>query len=241
MRRRMVALLTGWLLAAAWPSAAWAGMPSPLPTDVAQVLRLTESAHARFQAISFFLVVLLGSALLVWWLWNRLTTDLPRLPRLSYAKALAVVVLWGLGFLVVLTMIAATRELMTPGTWQKQGLLYSVPTQPPSPEDRHRAAARRESLKRLHDSLSLYAAQHKGRFPANDKTPAIDPAHWELPGGPGLRYRYVPGRSAGVSSAIIVYEPAIYGDDPFVLRANGEIAIMPEAALDKALAAEKQP
>lgn len=241
MRPRMVALLAGLLLAAAWPPSAWAGMASPLPSDVLRTLRLTESAHARFQAISFFLVVLLGSALVVRWMWNRLAQDSARLPRLSYAKSLAVVTLWGLGVLVVLTMIAATRELMTPGVWQKQGLLYSVPAPPTPPEDRHRVAERRENLQRLQDSLWAYAVQHDGRFPADDKDTAIAPARWELPGVPGLRYRYVPGQSAGHSSAIVAYEPAVYGDDPFVLRANGEIAIVRAAELFKAPGGEKQP
>ena len=49
------------------------------------------------------------------------------MPRISYGKSLALVVIWGLLFLVVLTMIAAAREMMTPGTWQKQGLLYKLP------------------------------------------------------------------------------------------------------------------
>ena len=61
------------------------------------------------------------------WLWNRFVRDFPKLPRLGFGQSLTVVVLWGLLFLVVLTMIAGTRELMTPGTWQKKGLLYSLP------------------------------------------------------------------------------------------------------------------
>jgi hypothetical protein len=109
------------------PSVAWAGMPSMLPSEIPQVLRLTESAAARYQAISFFLVVLLLSAVVVRWLWNRLSVDFPKLPRLSFLRSLAIVFAWGLLLLVVLTMIAGTRELMTPGVWQKQGLLYHLP------------------------------------------------------------------------------------------------------------------
>jgi len=87
----------------------------------------------RLEAISFFVLALLLSALLIRWLWNRLTPDFPRLPRLSYGKSLAIVVLWGSLFLVVLTMIAATRETMTPGVWAKQGLLYHIPTAATTP------------------------------------------------------------------------------------------------------------
>ncbi len=115
---------------------AMAGMPSPLPTDVAKTLRLTEAAEMRLEAISFFVAVLLVSPLLVRWLWNSVARDFPRMPRITYGKSLALVVIWGLLFLVVLTMIAATRELMTPGAWQKQGLLYKLPPSqsPAAPE-----------------------------------------------------------------------------------------------------------
>ena len=109
------------------PAVTWAGMPLPLVTDVARVLRLTDSSRARLEAISFFLVILLLAAVVVRWLWNRLTLDFPKLPRITYAKSLGVVVTWGLLFLVVLTMIAATREMMMPGVWEKQGLLYRIP------------------------------------------------------------------------------------------------------------------
>ena len=42
----------------------------------------------RYEAISFFLVVLLLSALVVRWLWNRLALDFPKLPRMTFGKAL---------------------------------------------------------------------------------------------------------------------------------------------------------
>ena len=108
-------------------SPAMAGMPTLLPFDVAKVLRLTGPAEMRLEAISFFVVALLVSPLVVRWLWNSVARDFSRMPRITYCKSLALVVIWGLLFLVVLTMIAATRELMTPGTWQKQGLLYKLP------------------------------------------------------------------------------------------------------------------
>ena len=108
-------------------SPAMAGMGSPLPFDVAKALHLTEPAEMRLEAISFFVAVLLISPLAVRWLWNAVARDFPHMPRISYGRSLALVAIWGLLFLVVLTMIAATRELMTPGAWQKQGLLYKLP------------------------------------------------------------------------------------------------------------------
>ena len=121
-RRLAVRLLAG-LAAALVSSNTWAGMPYP----TTETWTLTELGTRRFEAISFFLFVLLLSTVAVRWLWNRFVRDFPRLPRLSFRQSLAVVVLWGLLFLVVLTMIAGTRELMTPGTWQHKGLLYSIP------------------------------------------------------------------------------------------------------------------
>jgi hypothetical protein len=58
--------------------------------------------------------------------WNGLRRDFAWLPYLSYFKACCVVVLWGLLFVVVLTMISGARELMTPGAWEKNGLTYKL-------------------------------------------------------------------------------------------------------------------
>jgi hypothetical protein len=110
------------------PASAWAGMPYVGSTELARSTVLSDSGRLRYEAISFFVVVLVLAALAVRWLWNRLAIDFPRLPRMTFGKAFGVVVLWGLLFLVVLTMIACTREMMTPGVWERQGLLYKIPT-----------------------------------------------------------------------------------------------------------------
>ena len=65
-------------------------------------------------------------ALLVKLLWNYLAKDFSKLPPMTYRKALAAVTLWGLLFLLVLTMISGARELMTPGAWEKQGATYKL-------------------------------------------------------------------------------------------------------------------
>ena len=103
------------LLASSAP--AHAGMPMVMLTDIAK---------ARMDTISFFMALLLLCALFVKLLWNYLAKDFPRLPRLTYRKALAAVILWGLVFLIVLTMISGARELMTPGAWEKQGATYRL-------------------------------------------------------------------------------------------------------------------
>ena len=107
-------------------SNAVAGMPSPLPSDdeLVRVFRLNDTVDQRVQVISFFVVGLLLCAAVVRWLWNYAGRELP-LPRLGYGKALAGVVLWGLLFLIVLTMISGARELMTPGV-EEAGLHLST-------------------------------------------------------------------------------------------------------------------
>ncbi len=97
---------------------AMAGMPYP-PT-------LTDMSRLRVEAISFFLFILLASAGLIRLLWNGLRSSFPRLPRLSYVGSIGLVMLWGLLFIVVLTMISGARELMTPGAWEKQGATYRL-------------------------------------------------------------------------------------------------------------------
>lgn len=114
MWKRLAALVAG---VALWPGVAQAGMRSYTLTDVARL---------RFENMSFFLLVLLVSAGVIQLLWNYLRRDFVRLPRLSYPKALGIVVLWGLLFILVLAMVAGARELMTPGAWEKQGTAYHL-------------------------------------------------------------------------------------------------------------------
>jgi hypothetical protein len=101
-----------------WLIAPLAGMPAPF--------RLSDLARMRIEAISFFGVILLISAAFIRLLWNGLRNAFPRLPCLSYPKALALVVLWGLLFVVVLAMISGARELMTPGAWERGGATYRL-------------------------------------------------------------------------------------------------------------------
>ena len=229
---RLFAFVGPWSLA---PGVARAGMGSVLPTDWERAMRLTDSAHARLEAISFFLAALLVSAVVVRWLWNRLAKDFARLPRLTFGKSLAVVAVWGLLFLVVLTMIATTREAMTPGSWRKVGMLYEVIQPPaPPPADTQQTAERTRHFERLKAALWSYAAGHDGRFP-DAAEPSIPPSLWDVPGGAGLHYLYVPRLSVRDHSAILAYEPAVYGDDRLVLRSSGELVMTRTADIVKQL------
>src|SRR4051812_13073607 len=97
---------------------AWAGM--------AGAITLREIAKIRLQNLSFFIMVLLLSAALIRWVWNGLRKDFTRLPHLSYFKALGLVMLWGLLFVLVLAMISGARELLTPGAWERNGAPYRL-------------------------------------------------------------------------------------------------------------------
>src|SRR5437588_1884747 len=139
-----------------------------------------------FQTISFSLMTLLVSAAAIQFLWNRLLRDFTSLPRLTYGKAVGVVVLWGLLFILVLTMISGARELMTPGAWQKQGFTYKLPETTPAAVEPSPLTLRKQNLERLRTVLLHYAATHKGQFPAQSEVLDLAPELWELPESAGL-------------------------------------------------------
>ncbi len=76
------------------------------------------------------------STIAVWGLWNFVARDSGWLPRISLARAICVVLLWGSLFVVVLTMISGARELLTPGAWQKNGVTYQLTPEVNAPGDR---------------------------------------------------------------------------------------------------------
>lgn len=236
-------VLAACLCFSAWPASAVAGMPSFVPDESTRRLVLTDAGRLRYEAVSFFLVMLLLSALAVHLLWNYLARDLPALPRLSFAKSLGVVAMWGLLVLVVLTMIAAAREMMMPGSWKKQGLLYTLsdsPTAKPAAQEspkyvaRNLNSVRRKGLEDLKAALWKYAAEHKGKLPPADDH-AISDKLWEVGGIVGARYRYVAGLALSEDSRIVVFEPAVHGDDRFVLRLNGRMELLSSDAIRKEL------
>jgi hypothetical protein len=210
-----------------------AGMP---------MVTLSEIASMRLEAISFFLIVFLMSSGLVWKIWNSARKDFPRLPHLSYWRATGLVALWGLLFLLVLTMISGARELMTPGAWHKQGLTYKLV------DDDQAAKAianqpeleRRRSLDRLRAALWTYARHHAGKFPANNSPPEIPDEVWVVPDPSGMRYLYTSGLVADEGKAPLAYEPGIFGKDRFVLLSSGAIVRMSDEDLRGAMA-ERRP
>jgi hypothetical protein len=157
MHARLHVGLAAWLICAFFATTAEAGMGAPTLENVPDLIfadrpqhqtlddvpshsTLSKLARLRLNAISFFLVLVLASGWAVKLIWNSLAKDFPKLPRISYLRSLGLVALWGLLFVLVLTMISGARELMTPGAWRKKGLTYELvepadqsPRQAPEP------------------------------------------------------------------------------------------------------------
>lgn len=220
-----------------------AGMPALLPTswtagkrppDWARVAHSSDAAP--WQAISFFGMCLLVSAFGVQGLWNSLRGTFPRLPPLSYARSLSLVILWGLCFVVVLTMISGARELMTPGAWKKQGWTYTLTDATPATT----AERRREALEQLRNALWHFAATHAGKFPAESDT-AIGQKLWEIPELGGLRFLYVSDRSVEETGRLLAFEPEIDSSERHVLLTNGFLGTMQTAEIERQLQGATKP
>ena len=214
--------------ALAYPSLAIAGMPS---------IGLAEIARLRLEAISFFLAAFLACAWSVRLIWNGLRADFPGLPHLSYGRAVMLAGIWGLVFLLVLTMISGARELMTPGAWKKQGLTYKLAdtTPPPVPTPAGPDPARTLALDRLRAALWRYAEGHDGRFPTDRSIGEVPDDIWRLPDPSGLRYVYVPGQTLDAGPTPLAYEPGLYGPDRLVLTADGTVKSMTLDEIRRAL------
>src|SRR5262249_48621361 len=157
------------------------------------------------------------------------------LPRLSYGKALGLVSLWGLLFVLVLTMISGARELMTPGAWKKEGKTYRLADQQPEPEPPDpKVTARKEKLEALRFALWDYARTHGGQPPPSPAAPEIPAERWRLPDPSGMRYVYAGGFVNG-KDAPLAFEPDVFGEKRFVLFTGGEVRLLTSAELTRAL------
>jgi hypothetical protein len=208
-------------------SVAVAGMPMTTLSDLARM---------RLQTISFFLLVFLLCSWVVRFIWNAARNDFPWLPYLSFRRACGLVALWGLLFLLVLTMISGARELMTPGAWKKEGLTYKLSddeaaTQAPANE---REDERRAALDRLRACLWTYARHHDGHFPQSDSPPEIPDEAWRIPDPSGMKFIYNSGLSADHGSSPLAFEPGVFGANRLVLLTDGKIIFMNDSELASA-------
>jgi hypothetical protein len=209
------------LLLALTPLTACAGMTMPV---------FTEIAKARFQVISFFLILYMALAFIYEHLWNSLSKDFPKLPRIRYRGALAALAVCGLFMYVILTMISGARELMTPGAWARSGIFYTIrePEKDPKP---WLDTARRISLERLRAVLWHYSEQHGGAFPASRERADIPVGDWNSIDPNGLQLVYVAGLRRDTGKDVLAYEPSSFGASRFVLLSDGEIVQMSEDEL----------
>jgi hypothetical protein len=209
----------------------WLAIAGPAHAGMT-VITLTDIARARLDALSFFLV----SYFLIAWgvkgLWNHLAKTFTALPRLDYRRALGLVLLTGLMFYVVLTMISGARELLTPGAWEKQGMGYRSREGGPADltKDQRRAA-----LRDLQEAIWAYAQQHDGKAPPGPLVDGIEPKLWKFAGG-GL-YCLMPGLRPGGGREVLVYEPSTAGGRRFVMLADGTIEDRSEGTLKRELEA----
>jgi hypothetical protein len=119
----------------------------------------------RFETISFFVVGLLLSALVIKLLWNRLARDFlspTQLPvRRRLRRPLGPAVHPGADDDL------RRRELMTPGAWQKQGFTYRLAESAKTEPKRASTAFVGRSSPGCGSVLWFYAEAHGGRFPTD--------------------------------------------------------------------------
>ncbi len=189
---------------------------------------LNDMARLRFQEISFFVVLFLACAGLLWFLWNYVAKGIPNLPRLEFKRALGLMLILSLGMLLVLSMISGARELLTPGAWRKQGSTYQV-------NDAASEPLRRQGMELLRSALMTYAREHDNAFPPHDYTPEIPEHLWRAPDAGGTRFIYVGGKLTNEPPKLLACEPAHFREPRFVLMSDGQIQQLDSARVRAAL------
>jgi len=185
------------------------------------VYGLRDVYRLRFEEISFFVMLLLGCALVFELLWNHAAKGFAFLPRIKFLQSLCLCLIFGLATLLILTMISGIREVLTPDAWRRQGSSYRLndPAQEP---------ARLRSLEHLRAALFDYARAHDGRFPPHDFVTEIPEKIWEAPDQLGTHYLYMGGLTTNDVTLIIAVEPKAFGELRFVLTAGGKIEKRPD-------------
>jgi hypothetical protein len=194
------------------------------------VITLTDAAKARLDVLSFFIVAYLLLGLAVKALWNTLAKSFEKMPRLTYRRALALLLLSGLFLYVILTMISGARELLTPGAWEKQGIGYRLREGEDSNETKDQ---RRQRIDKLRDLIWAHAEKSQGQPPLGPFTGEVPLTAWRL--ADGNFYAYLKPETIGTGHEILAYEPASAGPRRFILFTDGSIEDWSEGKLNSEL------
>lgn len=197
------------------------------------VYDLTDVVRLRLEDISFFVFLLLLATLGIRILWNLLARDIPKLPRLSFLKALSLTGLLSILMLLILVMISGARELLTPGAWYRQGSHYR-------PNDVGNLDARQHSIESLRSAVMLYAQNHNGSFPLHDYVTDIPQKLWEAPDSSGTRYVYIGGITLADTNSVLAFEPKKFGPERLVLFADGRIQKLNTEQIHRLIGVQEQ-
>lgn len=159
------------------------------------------------------------------------------MPRLSFGKALAVLVVVGLFLYFILTMISGARELMTPGAWSKKGVIYQLVTPDSQPKE-WLSVARERWMQRTRKALQDYAASHGNRLPVHPYVPDFDAELWKGIDPQGGGIVYIQGRQLGPPRRIIAFESPSHGSPRWVIFSDGGLEKMDNNAIDDQVSKE---
>ena len=194
---------------------------------------LTNAATLRLQSLSFFAVVYLVVAGVIYGIWFQLRKEFPRLPRSGYVRALGLVGLCGV--FVLLGSLVSPRVRTLLGSRDESELNHldteaslSAPTQ----------QQRRERLESLYRELTTYANQHDGSFPPSIDASAIPAERWETLHVSRIHYVYRPGHTVRDGGRVLVCEPELFDDGRYVLFTAGEMRLMASPELTALLERE---
>ncbi|BBM82511.1 hypothetical protein [Candidatus Uabimicrobium amorphum] len=191
----------------------YAGMPS---------ITIGYMTSLRIEAISFFLFVFLVSTWIFKYLWNSVFVEMANLPKVTYMRALGMMILWGMLFNLILTMISGARELMTPGAWEPTGITYKLKNNDKKLSTEDRLA----HMQQLSRTLVDYAKKNNNMFPLNNFDSDIPQELWKLPQSE-VRYKYISGVYFDKSKQLILlYEPEFVGNKRYVMLSSGDIKLM---------------
>ena len=217
--RHSIGIVVMLMLTTQMTATAQAGMSSIVLTEYG-VRRITGLSTALF----FGLVV---STLLVRFFWGLLVRETDW-PKPTLAKSFAATFLGGLLFFLVLVMIAGSRELLTPGAWKSDGILYTLSSKPDvepnntAPVLSEIEQARRQSLETLRDHLKR-AAESKNGLPT--KIPNDAGSLWVIPFASGMRYEYHPSPEDG--HYLVIAPKYLEGQRLAIVRDSFEIVEIP--------------